>query len=300
MKSLRLSEERVREHMEAVLMHAEGRWIRYSRGFMTDGEWYEMMQDVLIRAGVISYLEKNGLYMDLDPEKGLYDAFKAELEAFHKGAWTSQGSLSSWLFPIRGKEAADPEDHRLALFLTEGLHLRAECFMPFQTKAPAPGNIEGHSWHDCRAFCLDFGCTDDGGLLTDPAPAGRTFTLTGRYGLKAVLTIKENQREGCGCLNAQFPAEGSIEGYTADVRTGSPDVLIRASCGKVKYLFYYEFPEDWKAMRHFPLWKQYFEERQIFFEERHRIRKDTFLELCRTFSEQASVRKDSGQEGAGL
>lgn len=300
MKERHLSEASVREHAGEILKRAEREWKLRHMGCLTDEEWYLRTEKALIYAGVMEFLAENGLQPDL--RGGRFIAFKRDQEAFHKGMGPVEWGASPWLTVSPG-EAAGPEDHCLTLQLMELLHLGADCFRPFETEAPCPRNRESHAWHRCRACDLDFGCRDDGGLLSDPDPVGKTFILAGDYGLKAALTIREDKSGGdrsdydpealagdaanaAFCRNGILSAVGSIEGYTQDLRTEGPEVLIRISRGKVTGLSYYESPGDREAHRAFPLWQQYYKEMQTFCREREKILRDSFLELGRTFGKQ--------------
>ena len=160
----------------------------------------------------------------------------------------------------------------------------------------APENEWAHGYGPCAAYFIRYTCRDDGGLLSDLSPVGKTFTLTDHYGLKAVLTItkvrsfrywKEPDYDAEYILShpESFPvgieylAEGSIEGYTEVPRTNSTEIRVYVRRGKIEDISYYEYLKDYCAFCEFPLWQPYIKERRAFEEKRKSIFMDAVKKL---------------------
>ena len=140
-----------------------------------------------------------------------------------------------------------------------------------------PDLVPVHAYHSSGVMGTHFTCVDDGGLLTDKSPVGKTFRLKNDIGLEAVLKIKEDRRNadrngmdfdemvssssaGMFVLKAEFLAEGFIEGYTASERKHNPEILIRLKNNKkeIFWLAYWADAEDFEAHRKCPVWQEYY------------------------------------------
>ena len=297
-----LSEEMIKAHAGLTLKKAERIWEYYRRGVVTTEELYGRLCDAVAHEGVYGLLKKSGLEMDL--QKDRFECFRKDREAFQKGPEQEEGSFSPWLFTLDKKEAACPEDHRLVLLLLDLLHLPAGYFEPFQESPGVivPENIYAHGFGPCTAYFINYTCRDDGGLLSDPSPAGKTFTLTDHYGLKAALTIrkvrsarywKEPDYYGEYILyypesfpsGIEYLARGSIEGYTEVPGTNDTEIRIDVKDGKIKSISYYEYIQDNRAFCAFPLWQPFFKERKAFGERRESIFKVAADQLTGEFTE---------------
>ncbi len=283
-----LPEELVREHAEQTVKKAEKVWNIYHRGMLLFNELYDRLLGEVFYEGVYDFLENRGLKMDMMEDR--FACFQKDMETFRKGSRQEEGSFSPWLFTRDKKEAACLEDHRQVLLLLDLLYLPAEYFEPF-LKSPGvtePENVYAHGYSSCDAYFIRYTCRDDGGLLSDPSPVGKTFTLTDHYGLKSVLTITkvrsfryrtepDYDAEYILAHPESFPsgieylAEGSIEGYTEVPRTNSTEIRVHVRRGQIEDISYYEYLKDCCAFREFPLWQPYIKERRAFEEKRKSI-----------------------------
>lgn len=158
--------------------------------------------------------------------------------------------------------------------MLDRFHIPPELFTPFPEGLLDPDEELLHRYHSVDQMGVKFHCMDDGGLLADPDPVGKTFRLRNDLGLEAVLTIKEDRRnenrngmdfderiyvtpQGFYCLKAEFLAEGYLEGYTAKERSCNPAFLIRTDGYKVDWLAWYENADDRRARQAFPLWQEF-------------------------------------------
>lgn len=300
MGSQHLSQELVQEKAGLTLKNAERIWKRYCRGMMLPEEMYDSLYGEIVAEGVFGFLKERGLKMDL--EEGRFECFLKDMEALQKGLRQGEGSPSPWLFTENGKEAACPENHRHVLLLLDQLHLPAEYFRPFRASPDAarPERVYVHGYGPCTAWCIDYTCRDDGGLLSESSPVGKTFTLTDHYGLKAALTVtkvrsahywKEPDYDAEYILShpESFPSGieyitvGSIEGYTEVPRTNDTEIRIFVEDRKIKSIRYSEYILDNWAFCAFPLWQPFFKEQKAFGERLESIFKAATDELIKEF-----------------
>ena len=300
MGSQHLSQELVQEKAGLTFKNAERIWKRFRRGMILQEEMYSSLYGEIVVEGVFDFLKEGGLKMDLEEDR--FECFLKDWEAFQKGLRQEGGIPSPWLFTEHGKEAACPEDYRLILLLLDRLHLPAEYFRPFRASPDAarPERVYVHGYGPCTAWYIDYTCRDDGGLLSDPSPVGKTFTLTDHYGLKAALTVtkvrsarywKEPDYDAEYILShpEAFPSGieyltvGAIEGYTEVPRTNDTDIRIWVEDGKIKSISYSEYILDNWAFCAFPLWQPFFKEQKAFGERLDSIFKAAADELIKEF-----------------
>ncbi|MBO4832219.1 MAG: hypothetical protein J5569_07160 [Oscillospiraceae bacterium] len=222
-----------------------------------------------------------GLFSDNKLELRLTGAnfpqFAREYEEYLKGNCADGPDHLPWLFDVQGRPREAQEGDRKRFFgLMETFRLAPEYFEPAPEGMPVPDLVPVHMYSSAAVYGTHFRCVDDGGLLTDADPEGRTYRLKNDLGLEAVLTVREDRRQtdrkgldfdeivcrtdkGIIVAKAEFLAEGHIEGYTARERSGDPAVLIRTGdCGKkVSWLAYWESPADRAAREAHPLWREY-------------------------------------------
>ena len=297
-----LSQELVQENADLALKNAKRTWNWYRRGAVLPEELYSRLYKELVEKGVFDFLKERGLKMDL--EEGRFECFLNDMEAFQKSLRQGGGSPSPWLFKELRKEAACPEDHRLVLLLLDLLHLPAEYFRPFRSSPGVvrPERVYVHGYGPCTAWYINYTCRDDGGLLSDPSPVGKTFTLTDHYGLEAALTITKVRSAHCRKepdydaeyilshpesfpSGIEYLARGSIEGYTEVPRSSPTEIRICVRQGKIKSIDYYEYIKDNWAFCAFPIWQPFFKEEKAFGERSESIFKAAADELIRDFSE---------------
>lgn len=221
---------------------------------------------------------ENGLTLRLDKEN--YPCFAGEYEAYKKGDGVSAAAHLPWLFDTGADQGEAEEADRRQLFrLMEEFRVTPDYFEPpsYAEQIVVPDRVPIHGYNSACVTGTHFNCVDDGGLLADENPTGKTFTLTNDLGLKAVLTIKEDRRredrngmdmdelvwpteKGLVILKAEFLAEGYIEGYTARERKENPEVLIRLKEGgtRIWWLAYWEDRYDQRSAGEYPMWQDYY------------------------------------------
>lgn len=176
-----------------------------------------------------------------------YPQFAKEFAHYLNGDTAVNPDHSPWLVDAKNqlREAAR-QDQDTFFHLMKSFLVPPEYFSPRPDDMPVPNMVQIHPYSAACIYGIHFTCTDDGGLLTEKKPVGKTFTLTNDIGLKAVLTIREDRRQGdrngmdfdemvyisdhkLKVAKAEFLAEGCIEGYTACDRKGKRNILIRLS-----------------------------------------------------------------------
>ncbi len=174
------------------------------------------------------------------------------------------GSREAWECSPEEREAS-PEEKAAFFQLMEAFRIPVDCFCPPPEEITEPGLHVVHTYADAAACRISFLCVDDGGLAQDPAPAGKTFVLTDRRGLRARVTIRDalppEKRENAidldDCLPlAAYHGTGQIEGFTAC--RDRPMTLRSDGSGAVCFLGTRLEEEDWRVYRAYPLWQAYF------------------------------------------
>ena len=141
-----------------------------------------------------------------------------------------------------------------------------------------------HTFNGAAAYVIGYDCIDDGGLLADDFPVGKTYELTSELGLKAVVTITEDRRKDDRnnmdydemMPMGEYLAEGYIERHTP-IKRDDPKVVIRTNgCGKITRLGIVETNRDVEAFWKYPLWKEYFDWTRNYQNNRDKILQDYF------------------------
>ena len=133
----------------------------------------------------------------------------------------------------------------------------------------SPDRYITHTYNGGNKIVVGFQCVDDGGLLADISPTGKTFRLKNDLGLTAEITIKEvrapEERFGMDEVDDYAPrgtylGEGYIEGYTATEQRRLPEITIRTDDnGRIVKLGTSQvWEDDLKAFSEFSLWQEYF------------------------------------------
>ena len=231
---------------------------------------WEIISDDFLR-----FTLDRGLKRQLSGEN--YPQFVREYERAMRGEGGPDPGHVPWLF-VTGRESGEaPEADRKAYYrLMRAFHVGPEFFEPVPEGMPVPDVVQVHYYNQAGIYGTHFRCVDDGGLLADEAPAGKTFVLKNELGLRAVVTIREDRRGtdrsgmdddevvcalkgGAAVRKAEFLAEGYIEGYTAKEERYRPDILIRLGEGgtRVNWLAYWADAKDERAAGEYPLWRDY-------------------------------------------
>ncbi|MBO4819055.1 MAG: hypothetical protein J5528_02845 [Firmicutes bacterium] len=266
-----LSEEMIKGISEETL-HTLGRIGKgYKQGYISENDCYQTMLSEIYN-GFWTFLRSKDVDIRINCEN--YDAFANEYASFIEGV--PSPDRKPWLFKKNSAGELQEEDRKLVLKLMSQYSLSPEYFEPVPSEIAKPERSFVHGWHGSAAYGVPFRCKDDGGLPASEDPVGKTYTLVNDRGLKAVITVREDRRNGdvkgldfdervtntAGGLIvrlAQFLGEGYIEGYTSKDRKGTPDIIVRLDDkGKVNWLAYYSSEDDEREYESFPLWQEYF------------------------------------------
>ena len=279
MSDQRLTEELVREKTREVFERYRRIARMWQRGILsTEAAVEEMLPGFY---GIFPKLLSDcGLVLRIKEDS--YRQFAREYEAYRGGRFSEEfpekfpEEEDPWLRE-RGKEGrpASAEEKRLFFRLMERFHVEPEYYKPVAQNVPVPDLVPIHQYQTAGVYGIHFRCVDDGGLLADSSPEGKTFALKNELGLTARLTIREDRRgknrsgldfdelvmeteQGSLVLLAEFLAEGEIEGYTAPVREGHREVLIRLGerGTKVRWLAFWQDPADAEAFGRYGLWQE--------------------------------------------
>lgn len=260
----------------------------YKAGIRDVEECFNLMYDAFTN-GFFGLLQGNSLYIEISEFN--YEQFSNEYYVYKKGELSERTNHHAWLYVKSGVASeATLQDQRQVFYLMKNYHLLPEFFSPIPNNIVRPNKIYLHGWHKVNGYGIHYYCIDDGGLLLDPNPIGKTFRLRNDIGNEAVLTVKEDRRfeqtekhfdfdEDILCFlghKADFLAEGYIEGYTAKERKENPDVLIRIQNGKVFWLSYLEDTSDLEAYYEYPLWQDYLQACKDLWEKKKKILSEFF------------------------
>ncbi len=105
--------------------------------------------------------------------------------------------------------------------LMEAFRITTEYFEPLPEGIIAPDKHWTHTYTGGCTYVIGYNCVDDGGLLAESDPVGKTYILNNDLGLKAVVTITEDRRkQDRGQMDyddfypmGEYLSEGNIEGY---------------------------------------------------------------------------------------
>lgn len=266
----------------------------YQRGIHTGKECSDKMREAFYGA-FFKLLNENCLKLSITFEN--YNRFCAQFSEYQK---SHEIPLSAdpvpWLLDtISSNHEADPSDKKCFFRFMESFCLSPDFFLPPPKEIIFPRSHGVHMYHSEGVYSLEFSCADDGWLLSDPDPVGKTFVLTDDMGIRAEITVKEDRRgtersgmdidelvysTGKGNLVnlAEFLGEGYIEGYTAKEERAKPDIIIRTDpSGKViRRLAYWEDVNDRQAFMEYPLWQEAFRWEEERNKRREEILKGSF------------------------
>ncbi len=272
----RLTDECVDAAVERALKKFDRAGEKFRRGLVTENECRRVLMEEFYTV-FMGFFRENDIELELNETS--YVQFAREFRAYKEGDDLSNPDHMPWLYD-RTEEPCEAaaNDQRQFFRLMERFHLLPEYFEPVPEGVPAPDIIPIHQYHSAGVYGTHFNCIDDGGLLADSDPAGKTFRLKNDLGLEAAVTIKEDRRRGdrngmdfdevVSSSNrgvvvalAEFLAEGCIEGYTAKERKCDPEILIRLnnSGENVCWLAYWRDPHDEEACRGCSMWQKYFD-----------------------------------------
>lgn len=233
--------------------------VRYSRGIVTDEELTDRVaaeisnafRDCFVRKGFRLVMETKLNWLQYKEEYGLYKA----------GIVGAGESGDDWLL-FDGREAA-PEDKNQLFRMNDLLCLPVDFYMPIDAELdssiPRPDRKqETHTYGGCTAYNLYLMILDDGGLMRDETPIGKTFGLKTDKGLSVSITVTGYERTLSGAV-CGITGDGWIEGYTDEASRDQTHLVLRWDRdGIINRVSYMERREDYAAYMRFPLWQAYF------------------------------------------
>lgn len=220
----------------------------YSRGLLTDDEFWRNMYNSY-HEHFYGFLKNNGLrtcfttksWLRFQEDHSLWCS-KSVPNSSVGEPWLLDDNLDDhfedkgWLGIIRSargygmassafaiEDEASVHDKSQFFRLMEAFHITADYFEPLPEGIIAPDKHWTHTYSGGCTYVIGYNCVDDGGLLSEAEPIGKTYTLKNDLGLKAVVTITEDRRKQDRgsmdyddyCPLGEYLSDGYIEGYTA-------------------------------------------------------------------------------------
>ncbi len=288
----RLTDEKLKQSIDEAysVFYNTGR--NYKRGMLTDDEFRRFMHDTFIEH-FCNFLRNNGLRTYFHSKNwqrfledyslwsvkdtpgcvlgepwllddNLDDSF--DDKGLQKIIRSSRGYGVASVAFVNENEASD-HDKSQFFRLMEVFHITPDYFEPLPQGIIEPDRHLTHTYHGGSAYVIGFHCVDDGGLIAETEPVGKTYTLKSGLGLKSVVTITEDRRKQDRAKMdyddfyplGEYLSEGTIEGYTAMERS-FPKIVIRTDGeGKISRLGTIEgWHDDYPAFSQYPLWQEYF------------------------------------------
>ena len=276
MEEQRLTDELIEQNLTRAFELIEKIRKQYRKGVLTEIMCLQELHSIFCDA-FWKTLSDHRLKLHLTGMN--YPLFAEEFEEYKNHNDAGNPNHLPWLYDITacGSREAAKNDQKQIFRLMEMFCIPADYFEPIPENIPVPDIVGIHQYRIAGVYGTHFHCVDDGGLLSDGDPVGKTFVLMNDLGLKAVLTIKEDRRQenrdgmdfdeivysgdqGLIVRKGEFLAEGYVEGYTAKERTNNPEILIRLENGgtKVCWLAYWADTSDSKSVREYPMWQEYY------------------------------------------
>lgn len=231
-----------------------------------------------------------------------WDEFTEDYLAFQKGELSERNSTKTWMWydnlpdnslaaviarsgAVYETDAAEEnavpasaEDKRMFFQIMEATRLPIlDYYMPLRDDEfkYIPRIHRTHNYHNEECMVVEYKCVDDGGLMNDAEPVGKTFTLVSDIGLRALVTITEERElsDDSWSLDkvdnyapiGKFLGRGFIEGYTVfgkdDVQDDEiPDIVVRTNEKNeiIKLGICIHSSAACDACSSFPLWQDYF------------------------------------------
>lgn len=203
--------------------------------------------------------KKNRFVFVMD-KKQSWTRFKEDYALYKQEKPCSSTNGSVWLSYQHNIEAS-PEDKSQWFRIIDAIHLPIDYFEPvdayIDTDIPRPDKTDVHYYHDYTVKSILFDCVNDGGLMEDDDPIGKTYVLKSSKGLSACITVKEFEKILSEIRG--FVCEGWIEGYTAKLPRKQPKICVYWNKEKhIDHINFYSSWEDQKVYNDFPLWQDYF------------------------------------------
>lgn len=260
----------------------------FQRGLYSTSDFYRDMKQAFYQ-GFWDLLASNRVELSINETN--YSHFIKEYRTYRESGALCARDHSPWLYDLSDpSHEVSAEDRKQFFELMDIYRLTPEFFEPVPADIPRFSLHGIHQYHSDGVYGTDFNCVDDGGLLKDPEPVGKTFRLLNDIGLQTVITVMEDRRnssrtgmdfdeqimlsdKGPVVVLAEFLAEGYIEGYTAKEGRSRPEILIRLSDRgtKINWLAFWRDKNDDQSFRSFPLWQSFFHRSAELEQQREKI-----------------------------
>ncbi len=250
------------EKFDELIKQSEDTILRYFRkyrmGILTKDELECQIREIYHSYN--SFLYENGIKKCISEDN--WTDVLADYKKWSEGERPDSESNNPWLRTSgsTNPECAASEDERAFFFkIMEFLKL------PISYYEPVPEYIAKPDLHVMTYGTGDkisiYGTVDDDGIINDAEPIGKRFVLTDRYGLKTQIEVREVGTNSAGF--PEFKGKGTIEGYTS---SSLVDITIWTHKNQVFSINAYIYTDVWQehydTYRNFPLWQDYFKERE--------------------------------------
>ncbi len=212
------------------------------RGVLSDRDRRDQCSRIF-RQRFFRFLESAGLHYRITHEN--VTRFSREYEMRQP----SEGPV--WLSAAEGREEREAswEDRNLFFVLADAFLLPLDFFLPPPDGVKEPRLRRRIYGTTAIPTVIDFSGGSDGGLSSDPSPAGKVFELKDRFGLRARLSvIRTEDADG-----RTFLCTGTAEGYTSQRKR---EIRVHFKNGSL-FLHTDLDSDDEEALRSFPLWREY-------------------------------------------
>ena len=251
----------------------------FHKGFLTEDEIWWQINNVYV--GDFSFKSYKGFWANKDlslqiSEENWKDVL-ADYEKWSQGEAPDSRSEKPWLQSdsgLKSKSIHTASESERAVFFRCIDYMK----LPIAYYEPIPDHIV----RPCFRYTMYgpdlkwdiWGIVDDGGLIADPEPIGKTFVLTDKYGLKTRIDIQHMGTEQCEwrTYKSDYLGMGTIEGYTSSTPV-EIEIWLTSNKDRVDTLTIYAYGNDpiwnehYDAYHKFPLWQEYFRES----EKRHNL-----------------------------
>ena len=252
----------------------------YREGCCGFRETMDRLRSRVIYDGLFYFLERHGIGLcitDFPKFARDYHAWKAGAPAFSgNSGWNLQPVTSIW--PEKPKESPDltsaEAEHLFQLI--DGIGLPLDYLRPadpYPEDMAVPVWVDDHAYADGKKISVKFFCVDDGGIFSDEAPYGKTFTLTDKNGVHAVLKIetppafppdidhsdmpRSVSRDYLTFKMSRFVATGYLEGYTFSDFNRRICMYVYDNPDILRFSTFMKHEEYNEVYNIFPLWQDY-------------------------------------------
>lgn len=253
----RLTEEIINSTVDKIVEKYREYGDLYKKGLITKDECFLKMQ-LCFYDNYSLFIKENKLKLNITARN--FSQFIEEFKEYQSGNIRNDSKHQLWLYDIsRDKEEATLNDQMLFFDFMEKLHITPIFFEPPPENLPCMNIKQHHVYAFQGVYGTQFNCVDDGGLLNDKNPIGKTYRIRNNQGLEAVLTIVEEKHNDNinNQKNKELVANGYIKGYTAIERTANPEIRISIDdINRPWYLTFWMDSKDTLAYNKHPLWEE--------------------------------------------